>query len=139
MEMGLIDRLVEFIQSGGAFMFPILLVGAIGIGIAIERYIKLSLVRVSNKRLWGRLQPVLAEGNFEKAREMTGKDDSTVSQLLSLGLARQGAVRRREDIEIAMEEGHDGDHSAAGEAHALRRALSRTLPPCSACSEPSWA
>ena len=28
-----------------------------------------------------------------------------MAQLLSIGLARQGAVRRREDIEIAMEEG----------------------------------
>jgi biopolymer transport protein ExbB len=35
---------------------------------------------------------------------MTTKDDSTVSRLLAMGLARQGAVRRREDIEIAMEE-----------------------------------
>jgi biopolymer transport protein ExbB len=44
-------------------------------------------------------------GDFENAREMTSKDDSAISRLLSLGLARQGAVRRREDIEIAMEEG----------------------------------
>jgi biopolymer transport protein ExbB len=35
---------------------------------------------------------------------MTSKDDSAISQLLGMGLARQGAVRRREDIEIAMEE-----------------------------------
>jgi biopolymer transport protein ExbB len=54
--------------------------------------------------MWSSLQPVLADGSFEKAREMTSKDDSTVSRLLAMGLARQGAVRRREDIEIAMEE-----------------------------------
>ena len=35
---------------------------------------------------------------------MTSENDSTVSRLLAMGLARQGAVRRREDIEIAMEE-----------------------------------
>jgi biopolymer transport protein ExbB len=35
---------------------------------------------------------------------MTEDDASTVSRLLGTGLARQGAVRRREDIEIAMEE-----------------------------------
>ena len=35
---------------------------------------------------------------------MTSKDDSAISQLLTVGLARQGAVRRREDIEIAMDE-----------------------------------
>ena len=36
---------------------------------------------------------------------MTRDDDSTISRLLGMGLARQGAVKRREDIEIAMEEG----------------------------------
>jgi biopolymer transport protein ExbB len=35
---------------------------------------------------------------------VTDKDRSTISQVLSMGLARQGAVRRRDDIEIAMEE-----------------------------------
>jgi len=47
---------------------------------------------------------VLVSGDFDKAREMTSKGDSAIAQLLSIGLARQGAVRRREDIEIAMDE-----------------------------------
>jgi len=85
-------------------MYPILIVFAFGIAIAIERYITLTLVRRRNEGMWSKLQPALASGDFEKAREMTSKDDSTVSQLLGMGLARQGAVRRREDIEIAMEE-----------------------------------
>jgi biopolymer transport protein ExbB len=54
--------------------------------------------------VWSKVQPALMKGDFEKAREMTSKDDSAISQLLSMGLARQGAVRRREDVEIAMEE-----------------------------------
>jgi biopolymer transport protein ExbB len=85
-------------------MYPILIVLAVGAAIAIERYITLTQVRRKNEGMWSKLQPVLADGDFEKAREMTSKDDSSVSRLLSMGLARQGAVRRREDIEIAMEE-----------------------------------
>lgn len=103
--MDLINYMVKFFQDGGFWMWPILIVGGIGMAIAIERQIKLALVKKSNKRMWDQLQPVLAEGDFEKAREMTEADSSTISRLLSLGLARQGAVRRREDIEIAMEEG----------------------------------
>jgi biopolymer transport protein ExbB len=95
---------VKFFVSGGAFMYPILVVFAVGLAIAIERYVTLTLVRRKNESMWNRLQPALVKGDFEKAREMTSKDDSTVSRLLSMGLARQGAVRRREDIEIAMEE-----------------------------------
>src|SRR5690606_214613 len=103
--MGVFTEIVKFIQDGGAFMYPILLVGAIGIAIAIERWIKLWRVRLANEAAWNQLHPVLLQGEFEKARAMTAEDKSTVRQLLNLGLARQGAVRRRDDIEIAMEEG----------------------------------
>jgi biopolymer transport protein ExbB len=85
-------------------MYPILIVFSVGIAIAIERYVTLTRVRRRNEGMWSKLQPALAKGDFDKAREMTSKDDSTVSRLLAMGLARQGAVRRREDIEIAMEE-----------------------------------
>jgi len=96
--------MVKFFVAGGAFMYPILIVFAVGIAIAIERYVTLTLVRRKNEGMWSKLQPALASGDFEKAREMTSNDDSSVSRLLGMGLARQGAVRRREDIEIAMEE-----------------------------------
>jgi biopolymer transport protein ExbB len=96
--------MVRFFVTGGPFMYPILIVFAVGIAISIERYVTLTLVRRRNEGMWNRLEPALSSGDFEKAREMTSKDDSTVSRLLSMGLARQGAVRRREDIEIAMEE-----------------------------------
>jgi biopolymer transport protein ExbB len=85
-------------------MYPILIVMAVGVAIAIERYMTLNLVKRRNEAMWNKIQPVLANGDFERAREITSKDDSTVSRLLGMGLARQGAVRRREDIEIAMEE-----------------------------------
>ena len=40
---------VGFFQSGGPFMFPILIVLAFGTAIAIERYIYLALVRARNR------------------------------------------------------------------------------------------
>jgi biopolymer transport protein ExbB len=85
-------------------MYPILVVLAVGAAIAVERYLTLTRIKRRNESMWTRIQPMLAQGDFEKAREITNKDDSTVSRLLAMGLARQGAVRRREDIEIAMEE-----------------------------------
>lgn len=96
--------IVRFFVAGGAFMYPILIVFAVAAAIAIERYVTLSRVRRTNENSWQKLQPALVGGEFEKAREMTSGDSSTVSRLLGTGLARQGAVRRREDIEIAMEE-----------------------------------
>jgi biopolymer transport protein ExbB len=96
--------IVGFFASGGPFMYPILVVFAVGVAIAIERYITLTLVTNKNQAVWDKVQPLLANGEFEAAREMTNSDESTISQVLNMGLSLQGAVRRREDIEIAMEE-----------------------------------
>lgn len=96
--------MIEFFMTGGPFMYPILIVFAVGTAIAIERYVTLTMVTSRNQSAWNRVQPALMEGDFDKARELTSKDSSGISKLLSMGLARQGAVRRREDIEIAMEE-----------------------------------
>lgn len=96
--------LVGFFSSGGLFMYPILLVFAVGVAIAVERYVTLARVTSKNQVVWDKVQPLLAEGNFDQARQMTREDSSTISQVLNMGLSLQGAVRRREDIEIAMEE-----------------------------------
>ena len=102
--MDVFYSIIGFFVTGGPFMYPILIVFAVGAAIAIERYLTLTVVTSKNQNVWSEVQPALVSGDFEKAREMTSNDDSTISQLLSMGLARQGAVRRREDIEIAMEE-----------------------------------
>jgi biopolymer transport protein ExbB len=96
--------IVGFFASGGLFMYPILLVFAVGVAIAVERYVTLTLVTNKNQKVWDKVQPVLSKGDFDTARRMTDQDDSTISQVLNMGLSLQGAVRRREDIEIAMEE-----------------------------------
>ena len=96
--------IVAFFQKGGLFMYPILLVFAIGMAIAFERWVQLSRVQSANDKMWNLLQPVLIKGDFDKARAIIKKDKSTISQMLGMGLALLGAVRRRDDIEIAMEE-----------------------------------
>ncbi len=96
--------LVRFFQMGGFFMFPIVTVLAVGLAIAVERWINLKRIKDANKKTWDSIQPMLAKGEFEKARETVNEDKSDMAQMLGMGLARQGAVRRREDIEIAMEE-----------------------------------
>ncbi|MEJ2415569.1 MAG: MotA/TolQ/ExbB proton channel family protein [Exilibacterium sp.] len=102
--MGIIDKIVAFFLEGGFWMYPIMIVGAIGIATAIERFIMLMKIERANKVMWDRVQPILAKGDFDSARKLTSTNNSTVSKLLEVGLGLQGLVRRREDIEIAMEE-----------------------------------
>ena len=104
MEFYSLTSIVAFFQKGGLFMYPILFVFVAGMAIAVERWFQLSRIRSVNRKMWNVLQPVLVKGQFDKARQMVNKNKSTISQMLAMGLARQGAVRRRDDIEIAMEE-----------------------------------
>jgi biopolymer transport protein ExbB len=96
--------IVAFFQKGGVFMYPILLVFAVGLAIAFERWVQLNRIRGANQEMWETLNPVLVKGEFDKARVLANQDKSSMAQMLGMGLARQGAVRRRDDIEIAMEE-----------------------------------
>jgi biopolymer transport protein ExbB len=96
--------IVNFFVQGGWFMFPILLVAAVGTAIAAERYITLTRLGVRNKNAWTRVEPALLKGEFDKARDVVNKDNTAISRLLSIGLALQGSVRRRDDVEKAMEE-----------------------------------
>ena len=102
--MDIIYSIVGFFAGGGAFMYPILLVAAVGGAIAAERYVTLSRLAARNRSAWAQLEPTLASGDCDKARELTGGGGTAVARLLAMGLARQGAVRRREDVEIAMEQ-----------------------------------
>ena len=103
--MSSIYAVVGFFKNGGLFMYPILIVFAMGAAIAFERWVQLNRARIKNENMWNALQPVLAGGKFDSAREMVSNDDSILAHLLAMGLAYQGAVRRREQIEVAMEEG----------------------------------
>ena len=99
--------IVGFFASGGLFMVPILVVFAVGVAIAVERFIHAHCTVTKQETRWcgSNCNRCWRRVTSNRARKMTTSDDeSTISQVLNMGLSMQGAVRRREDIEIAMEE-----------------------------------
>jgi len=99
------NTIVGFFHSGGIFMYPIVLVLALGLAIAIERYIFLSLAKGSNLRVWKKLMPLLQKGEYVKVAAITGKSRAAISHIFNYGLSRAKTSQRRDDVEIAMEEG----------------------------------
>ena len=97
--------ILRFFQSGGPFMYPILLVLAIGTAIAIERYIYLSYVRARNKGIWKRVLPLLESGKYDAARDVVIRSDAAVSKILGYGLSRAEHRGSGDEIQMAMEEG----------------------------------
>jgi len=97
--------IVRFFQEGGFFMYPIALVMAVGVAVAIERYVYLSRATSTNRKMWDQLMPALQSGKYPQAMSITAKSDVAICKILNYGLMRVKSARRREDIEMAMEEG----------------------------------
>ena len=98
------STIVQFFQEGGVFMYPIVLVFAVGVAIAIERYVYLSMSSANNRRVWKKLVPLLSAGNYKQATAICSKSKAAIGTILSYGLSRIKSARRRDDIEKAMEE-----------------------------------
>lgn len=103
--MSLYETVVSFFQSGGPFMIPIAIVLGVGIAIAIERYLYLSASRTRNQLAWNKLQSALKSGNLSQAMGFAEKSKAAVSRIIHYGFMRAKTSRRRDDVEIAMEEG----------------------------------
>lgn len=103
--MDLISAAIVKFQEGGLIMYPILAVFALGIAIAVERYIYLSAAKGMNTKMWDQLMPLVKNGDFQQALGISSKTKADIGKVLTYGLSRLKGARRREDIEAAMEEG----------------------------------
>ncbi len=97
--------IVRFFQEGGTFMYIILGVFAFGLAIAIERFLYLGVVKRRNQVVWKKILPLLSQGDFARAEEVTNKSKSDIARILSYGLDQNIQGNRHDDIELAMEEG----------------------------------
>jgi biopolymer transport protein ExbB len=100
----MLNTLIQFFQSGGPFMYPILVVLAIGLAITLERYFYLSASKLRNRRMIAKLLPLLEKGEMSSAVKMAKESSSAVSAILLQGTENYQSARRRDDFEAAMEE-----------------------------------
>lgn len=103
--MEIYDVIVRFFQEGGSFMFPIAVVLAIGLAIALERFMFLSVAKRTNQKAFKQIEPMLESANYEGILNFGKSNNAPISRIIGAGIARMSLSQRREDIEYAMEEG----------------------------------
>ncbi len=103
--MEIYSTIVSFFQNGGFFMYPIMLVLACGIAIAIERYIYLTRAKMNNMSLWQDLQPLVNANRYRDAFALASESEASISKMLSNGLIRAHNNSKLSEIETAMDEG----------------------------------
>ena len=95
---------IRFIQDGGFFMYPILLIMFVGLGMAVERLLFLARVKKSNKELWDEVFPSIQKGDTQKALKIVKDNETEIGRILDYGLTRNQSAKNVEDVETAMEE-----------------------------------
>ncbi len=134
-----IPPLSSFFQNGGVFMYPIVVVLALGVAIAVERWVYLTMTTAKNKALWNAVTPYLKAGNLAGAMQVTSKSDAAIGADHDLRLEPRalGAPPRGHRAGDGREP--HGGHAAAREAHALSRDVREHGDAAWACSARSSA
>ena len=102
--MDFFSGIIRFFQEGGWFMYPIVLVLALGLAIAIERYISLSRAKSANKNTWNDVSPKLSSGDYGQALVMIDGNRTAIGKIIGNGLSRLEASHSRPEVEAALEE-----------------------------------
>ncbi len=97
-------EVIRFIQDGGFFMYPILLILFVGLGITIERFMFLGRVKKANKALWDEVYPSIQKGDTDKALKVVKDNETEIGRILEYGLTRNRSAKNVEDVETSMEE-----------------------------------
>lgn len=98
-------EIIKFFQSGGIFMYPILIVMAIGLAISVERFVYLTKIKRSINFLWKKINPMLKADDFPRAEQVIKEAKGPLASVLTYGFSRFQSNASRESIESAMEEG----------------------------------
>lgn len=98
-------EIIKFFQSGGAFMYPILVVMGLGLAIVIDRFVYLLRIDKSISKTWETIIPMLRANDFVRARKVLDGINNPMARVLSYGFARLSPNVQREQLEAAMEEG----------------------------------
>jgi biopolymer transport protein ExbB len=99
------DMAVKFFRDCGLFIYPSLIILAMGLSIAIERWLFLRRARSENKREWAHMLPLLQGGQLKEVLGTASRSNSAIGNIVTHGLTRLQTSRRREDLDAAMEEG----------------------------------
>lgn len=106
--MGIILGIIGFFKAGGLFMFPIMLILAIGTAIIIERFKFLKRTWTDGSILWTKLEESIKTNRIEDAIKECSLSEAALPKVLSAGLEKAKTVKlnrdTREELENHLEE-----------------------------------
>ena len=99
------ETIIRFFQDGGVFMYPIAIVLIVGIAMVIDRWVFLTKAKRINREAFDKIQPMLNQGDIKGVLSLGKNSEAPVAKIVAAGLLRMQHSRKRDDVELAMEEG----------------------------------
>jgi len=96
---------IKFIQVGGFFMYPIMVVFFAGMAIFFERLYALQKARAGSREIWAKVQPDIQSGRLEAAHSAVKDNSSEAGRILDYGLGTATSGADMSHVEGALEEG----------------------------------
>lgn len=101
----LYNVITNFFRDGGFFIYPIAFVLAVGVAIAIERWLFLTREKLRNAKAFSDFLPLLRTTDMDKMYMYTRENQAPVTRIIACGLDMMKVSKQRADIENAMNEG----------------------------------
>jgi biopolymer transport protein ExbB len=92
----------NFVIKGGLIIIPIILAGALALGIIIERLISLKNAEIDNEKFIKEIENRLKRRKIKESLELCDKNDKPVPRIVKAGLLKSD--RSREEIKEAIDD-----------------------------------
>ena len=100
----MINIFINFFQGGGVFMYPILMILAIGTAIIIERGVSLAGASLEEQVFWRKVKGLISARKYDDALKHCKNPKVPLCQILKGGIETIKGSWNQEDLQISMEE-----------------------------------
>ncbi|MEK6684705.1 MAG: MotA/TolQ/ExbB proton channel family protein [Nitrospirota bacterium] len=102
--MDIFNLIGNFFIEGGFFMYPVLLVAALGTAIVIERMLYITRASADAESLWKQIQAALTDQRINDAIKLCQSSQRPIHYVLLAGLRAAKPAPEREPVQRSMEE-----------------------------------
>lgn len=102
--MDILNVIGNFFIEGGFFMYPVLLVAALGTAVVIERSLYITRASTNAESLWKQIRAALTNHRLEEAIKLCQSGSRPIHHVLLAGLKAAKPVAAREPVQRSMEE-----------------------------------
>jgi biopolymer transport protein ExbB/TolQ len=99
-----VSTFINFFQTGGFFMYPILLVLAVATAIVVERFVVITRSGTNGEKLWSQIAAPIQGRRMDEAVRQCTQSRTPLHRVLTAGIRGMKGSFTREDVQGSVDE-----------------------------------